>query len=184
MTQILNFHQLHIPFPDFSNDMDEIVRDINEIYDYYNHRFGSFPCVVKNGSELCLKDCRSENDEYSYNNYLDKCVNLERCIPVSKVCDGVLDFIGNLTYYEDLKDNKGCKGYRPYNLREFSDELFCGQRNLGVFISIFGAAGIAIILCFTTLVLTFESIVIILKLVIEKLKRICNTHERLSSSSL
>lgn len=62
------------------------------------------------------------------------------------------------------------------------DELFCAQRYITVFISIFGAVGISIILIFAVWVMTFDAIVFFAKLLAAGFKQKLFSHVPLVSS--
>ena len=66
---------------------------------------------------------------------------------MEKKCDGILDFFRPSTTYDNFDTET-----------KLSDELFCTQRYISVYISIFCTAGIAILLVLTLWVMTFDAI--------------------------
>ena len=97
----------------------------------------------------------------------------EICISIEKKCDGVLDFINSPINYS----------YDPKFQIMLSDELFCStDRYISVYISIFGAAGVAIILTVALWVMTFDTLTIFGKMLVASFKKQFFSHVPLVSS--
>jgi len=89
------------------------------------------------------------------------------CIPIEKKCDGILNF------FNRTGDKFNTEDYYLRNgvVMMLGDELFCPERYISVYISIFGAAGISIILTVAIWVLTFNTIGFFGKLIAATIKK-------------
>ena len=94
------------------------------------------------------------------------------CIPIQKKCDGILNF------FNRTEDQFNTDDYYLRNgvVMMLSDEIFCPERYISVYISIFGAAGIAIILTVAIWVMTFDTLGLFGKLIAVTIKQRFSSH--------
>jgi len=106
-------------------------------------RIGNVAPVTQNSTDFCITD-----------------KNYERiCIPIEKRCDGILDLFNNPHINGPLDQYKWSDGpsYSFAQRSKLADELYCPELYNPVYISIFSAAGIAIILTLVIWYMTFDS---------------------------
>jgi len=146
-----------------------------ECQGYYSER--SCPgTVVQNSTYFCLEwKLDAWNDEIT--------MNTTTCIPIEKKCDGILDFMPPSSIWR-ISDHFNTDKYYLQNgaLMMLGDEYFCAQRYISVFITIFGAAGISIIVIVAVWVMTFDTIIFFGKLVTALFKQKLFSHVPLVSS--
>ena len=115
------------------------------------HIEAEFGCVQRNDTSVCLENC-GQNDQN------EGCHAFDICIDSIQMCNGVLDFL-NISQYEHDVENH-CRD-KPYRLPHFYDELFCRQRWIGVYISIFSTGAISIMCCVATWIFTVDTLGIV-----------------------
>lgn len=144
--------------------------------DYYWYKENKCPgSIIQNSTDFCLKwksGVWNDNDK-----------STTTCIPIQKKCDGFLDFVPPSSVWR-FADHFNTTGHYPQYgaTMMLGDELFCAQRYISVFISIFGAAGIAIILTVAIWVMTFDTIGFFGKVIAATLKQKFFSHVPLVSS--
>jgi len=128
---------------------------------YYDYKEKCPGTISQNSTDFCL-NWRSDawTDESSNS-------TITTCIPIEKKCDGILNF------FNRTGDKFNTEDYYLRNgvVMMLGDELFCPERYISVYISIFGAAGISIILTVAIWVLTFNTIGFFGKLIAATIKK-------------
>jgi len=107
----------------------------NQTYDEVI-RIGNVAPVTQNSTDFCIT-----NENYK-----------RICIPIEKRCDGILDLLNN-PHINGPLDQHSSFAQRS----KLADELYCPELYNPVYISIFSAAGIAIILTLVIWYMTFDS---------------------------
>jgi len=143
-------------------------------YDYnYGRRQANCPgSIFQNSTDFCL-DWKSDawKDEIGESTP-SPITTTTTCIPIQKKCDGILNFFNRT----GDQFNTGEYYLRNGVVMMLSDEIFCPERYISVYISIFGAAGISIILTVAIWVMTFDTLGLFGKLIAVTIKQRFSSH--------
>ena len=120
--------------------------------------------VQENESMMCIGGQAKENNYYDYGDYYGYDITTKRttsdgncpkyCIPINKKCDGVLDFfsmIGTFNANGTYVENDDC---RLTFTEKMADEITCGRKWFGIYLSIYAASAIGLINCLVLFILS------------------------------
>ena len=125
-----------------------------------------FKNVKETESMICIGgqafyDHEVQQNNYDYGNYYGYDTTTKKstsdgkcptyCIPINKKCDGVLDFFSMINANGTYVENDDCK--LTYT-EKMADEITCGRKWFGIYLSIYAASAIGLINCLVLFILS------------------------------
>ena len=96
------------------------------------------------------------------------------CIPIEKKCDGVLDFFKMPPANDNSKAAPDDQCNRnPYAEYLFLDEFWCAEKWIGIYGTLFIAAGIGILTCIAIWILSWPTLVFYFTLIRNVIRQYC-----------
>ena len=126
---------------------------------------------------MCLQNCQNYDSRYDYNWNSRKSDNPYNCsmpcIPIEKKCDGVLDFFKMPPANDNSKEAPDQCHKNPYAEYLFLDEFWCAEKWIGIYGTLFIAAGIGILTCIAIWILSWPTLVFYFTLIRNVIRQYC-----------
>ena len=120
--------------------------------------------IHQNETHFCIDLSGGNNYDYY------SCKEGQKCVELKAKCDGILDFVSTPEMAQNSTRRYGQEIY-------FADETDCNKdRFTPIFVSIFGLNALVIVSCVAIWILTFNSVPLVVKMVLNTFKRVFSDH--------